>query len=442
MEDVGADSAVPNHAGPDSPMEGNEQNAGDVDDLKNLNGESTNSDPHTEEPGNSDAAAPADPTSVADNTLKRNRFFTLGNERGKPVNRALRGRTGQGRQELVRNRGGTKGSEEAVLRALRWLAEHQDPDGSWNFDHAGGTCDGRCNNPGNLKFAQNGATGMALLPFLGAGHTHMNGEFQSTVSKGLLYLVNSMQQTPKGSVLVDDGNMYSHGLAAITISEAYAMTQDGQLEEPAQQVLNYIMHAQDPSGGGWRYAARQRGDTSMVGWQIMALKSGSMAYLKIDPAVIRKAEEFLDSVQMDGGASYGYTGPGRRPATSAIGLLSRMYIGWSPSHPAVKRGAKQIAVWGPLPDNMYYNYYAAQVMFQHTRGKGAMWRKWNADMRTWLVDSQIKTGHETGSWFMATGHAGSGGRLYCTSLATMILEVYYRHMPILLESATASGFPD
>ena len=39
----------------------------------------------------------------------------------------------------------------------------------------------------------------------------------------------------------------------------------------------------------------------------MALKSGSMAYLKIDPAVIRKAEEFLDSVQMDGGASYGYT---------------------------------------------------------------------------------------------------------------------------------------
>jgi hypothetical protein len=34
-----------------------------------------------------------------------------------------------------------------------------------------------------------------------------------------------------------------------------------------------------------------------------------------------------------------------------------------------------------------------------------------------------------------------GGRLYCTSMATMILEVYYRHMPIYGKQAATEDFP-
>ena len=75
--------------------------------------------------------------------------------------------------------------------------------------------------------------------------------------------------------------MYSHGLAAITLCEAYAMTHDRKLMGPAQLSLNHIVYAQDPIGGGWRYAPRQPGDTSVVGWQLMALKSGHMAYLAV-----------------------------------------------------------------------------------------------------------------------------------------------------------------
>ena len=33
-----------------------------------------------------------------------------------------------------------------------------------------------------------------------------------------------------------------------------------------------------------------------------------------------------------------------------------------------------------------------------------------------------------------------GGRLYCTALATMILEVYYRHMPLYTDLSTKDKF--
>ena len=63
-------------------------------------------------------------------------------------------------------------------------------------------------------------------------------------------------------------------------------------------------------------------------------------------------------------------------------------------------------------------------------------------MRDGLVASQEKKGHAEGSWFIKGDHgAESGGRLYCTSLATMILEVYYRHMPIYKSQAAEEDFP-
>ena len=62
-------------------------------------------------------------------------------------------------------------------------------------------------------------------------------------------------------------------------------------------------------------------------------------------------------------------------------------------------------------------------------------------MRDWLVESQSQRGHENGSWHMSGGHSGQGGRLYCTSMATMILEVYYRHMPIYRKQAAEEDFP-
>lgn len=345
------------------------------------------------------------------------------------------------RAALVASAGGTPQSEAAVGLALRWLARHQLPDGGWNFDHRIGQCQGQCDHQGSLENARNGATGLALLPFLGAGQTHREGEYKDVVKRGLYFLVQNMKNNKQGGGdLADGGSMYSHGICAIVLSEAYAMTHDKELMLPAQMALNHIIYAQDPVGGGWRYSPRTPGDTSAVGWQLMALKSGHMAYLKVPQGTVIGASKFLDSVQMESGAKYGYTGPGPAPGTTAVGLLCRMYLGWKKDNAALQRGVEYLSTTGPSKGNMYYNYYATQIM-RHWGGDE--WDKWNKGMRDFLISEQSKQGHKEGSWFMDGGDhgAGVGGRIYCTAMATMILEVYYRHMPIYGESAAEEDFP-
>jgi hypothetical protein len=346
----------------------------------------------------------------------------------------LEGRSAAERARLVREAGGSEGSEAAVKRALMWLKRHQNPDGSWSFFHLGG----RCPCPGHGEFAQarNGATAIALLPFLGAGNTHKEGNYQKEVKAGLYFLLS--QQKSDGSLWEKQGHMYSHGLAAIVLCEAYAMTRDKALQAPAQAALEFTTYAQDPIGGGWRYQPREPGDTSVVGWQLMALKSGHMAGLYVNPGTVTGASRFLDSVQAEGGATYGYMGPGTKAATSSIGLLCRMYLGWNRDHPALSKGVARLDKSGPSPVNLYYNYYATQVMRHY---EGEPWETWNKRMRDWLVKQQDTSGHKEGSWYMGREHTDKGGRLYCTAMATMILEVYYRHLPIYRQTASEEEFP-
>ena len=355
---------------------------------------------------------------------------------------AMSGR-GKGRGRMVAEGGGNTASEQAVSLALEWLARHQLPDGSWSFDHTlCPDCRGQCRNPGDLAKAQNGATAMALLPFLGAGQTHMQGKYQKQVKAGLYYLVNKMAVDPSkgGSLYESGGSMYSHGLAAITLCEAWGMTQDRGLQVPAQLAVNFICWAQDPVAGGWRYAPRKGGDTSVVGWQIMALKSGHVSYLAVPPITIQNAYRYLDSVQANDGVNYGYSTPGKGQATTAIGLLCRMHLGWKKDNPILQRGVKWISDQGPSKTNAYYNYYATQVMRHY---EGELWDKWNNVMRDQLVNSQATAGHERGSWAQpGPGHTSrAGGRLYETSMSTMVLEVYYRHMPIYRTQSTEAAFP-
>ncbi|MCC9643074.1 hypothetical protein LOC71_12375 [Rhodopirellula sp. JC740] len=356
------------------------------------------------------------------------------------------------KKKLLREYGGSAASEAAVTEALKWLALHQAPNGGWTFQH-NLVCNGQCGNPGEPKRAAavNAATAMALLPFLGAGQTHYAGEFKNVVRAGLLFLVaNGKKGTVRGLPVLDlsesAGNgMYSHGLAAIVLSEAYAMTEDPALAVPTQQAINFIVTAQC-ADGGWRYRPREAsgGDTSVVGWQVMALKSAHMGHLIVPPQTINGSSLFLDKVQSNGGAMYGYQSPSTRvrPACTAAGLLCRMYLGWDKNHPGLQKGVKALVDIGVRKDNIYYDYYAAQVL-RHVGGPE--WDKFNTELRDWLVESQSQSGGSKGSWYFpnANNHTGpkEGGRLAATSFATMILEVYYRHMPLYAEQEDEDAFP-
>jgi hypothetical protein len=270
---------------------------------------------------------------------------------------------------------------------------------------------------------------------LGAGETLPTSRYRSVVDRGLYYLTGRMLATPHGGDL-QEGTMYAHGIATIALCEAYAMTEDNALRHPAQEAVNFICHAQHEAGG-WRYFPGQPGDATVTGWQWMALKSARLAGLEVPDDVIKRTEGFLDSLQTDGGAAYGYMAPGEDPSPTAIGLLLRMYQGWPQGDARLAQGVKRLEKWGPSRSDMYFNYYATQVL-HHYEGDG--WDAWNDTLRERLIATQSRRGHENGSWHFHDEHGDKGGRLYTTAMCIMILEVYYRHMPLYGRHAVQGGW--
>jgi hypothetical protein len=344
------------------------------------------------------------------------------------------GRTQAARARLVGQRGGTPESEDAVARGLAWLAAHQREDGSWRFNHHDGPCGGLCRDPGTVG-STTAATGLALLPFLGAGETTEQSQYKEVADKGLYYLVGRTLVTPHGGDL-QEGTMYAQGIAAIALCEAYAMKRDETLRPVAQLAIDFICHAQHPEGG-WRYFPGQPGDTTVFGWQLMALKSARLAGLSVPQPVLERAERFLDGVQSGDGAFYGYQKPDKSPTPTAVGLLSRMYYGWPQDDPRLAAGVAYLQKLRPSRTDVYFNYYATQVM-HHSEGPG--WPEWNREVRDRLVATQARRGHEHGSWYFHDENGKQGGRLYTTAMCVMILEVYYRHMPLYGQRAVEDNW--
>ncbi|HJS06030.1 MAG TPA: prenyltransferase/squalene oxidase repeat-containing protein [Pirellulales bacterium] len=357
------------------------------------------------------------------------------------LQRMFEGRDPRVRTQMVLAEGGTMYTEAAVAQGLYWLHRHQARDGHWSLDRFNrhGNCNGRCGGEGDGE-SDVGATALALLPFLGAGQTHTRGIYKETVERGLMWLLE--EQESNGDLRGDgQGRMYAHGIASIVLCEAYALSGDETLRAPAQRAIDFIVRAQHKSSGrnsgGWRYEPRQAGDTSVVGWQLMALRSGRMGGLHVPSGTFTQAGKFLDHVQHGRyGGLYSYQ-RGRTPDAAMIaeGLLCRQYLGWPARHRGLHEGVNHLlAEHLPSKDdpNIYYWYYGTQVM--HHLG-GEAWERWNNATREALVEMQERDGHEAGSWSPEGGAIGGhdvrvGGRIYMTALAICTLEVYYRHLPI------------
>jgi hypothetical protein len=353
--------------------------------------------------------------------------------RGLPLAGTFFGRSGATREFALRDGGGTKESEAAVTRGLQWLVRHQMADGRWLLD------DQRFKDKGSSANDIAG-TAFGLLPLLGAGKTHKaakDNPYDKPIEKGLLFLIRK-QDKRTGYF---GGGMYAHGLASIAVCEAYGLSQDPNLRRPAQMAINYIVNAQhDSPAGGWRYSPGEVGDTSVVGWQVMALKSAQMAGLDVPEVTMRKAQRFIDSVCVESNEGYKYLAKDNdaTPTMSAVGLLCRQYLqSWGPQNLRMIKGVdNHLKAVGPKPRDMYYSYYATQVM--HHFG-GQAWKDWNEKMRDGLLKEQDKGSNPiyNGSW-LSTGagpHIGAGGRLMHTSLCLLTLEVYYRHLPLYYREA-------
>jgi hypothetical protein len=351
------------------------------------------------------------------------------------------GRSGATKERMLTEGGGTAESEACVTAGLKWIARVQSNDGRWKLD-------GNFKNPGSQN--DTAGTAFGLLPLLAAGHTHRSGTkenvdpFAKPIERALKYLMR-IQNKKTGDF---GGGMYSHCLATIAMCEAYGMTQDPWLHLSAKKGVDYILYAQHDQGG-WRYNPKEAGDTSVTGWAVMALKSAKMGGIIVPDIAFRKAVNYFEnSVGDPNNEGYGYAGRGSTARMSAVGLLCRQYLqAWGPQNLRMIKGVKNhilpstLPEKGQKPNDMYFFYYATQVM--HHFG-GEEWRKWNLGMRDSLISTQLKNKDDParGSWDPSgDAFAGPGGRLMYTSLALLTLEVYYRHLPLYYREAGEKQTP-
>lgn len=328
------------------------------------------------------------------------------------------------REHLLKQYGGTKESEESVAKGLAWLVKQQKKDGAWAFDNGGD---------------QAAATGMALLPFLGAGFTHKAGKgntHQETVARGVAALLK--MQKADGTF---SANTYANAFAVIALCEALDRTGDkALLAKPGQASVDAIQKGQG-ANGSWGYKYGDEGDTSVVGWQVQALHAARICKdLKVDAKVLERAAKFLDTVasKPKGGEEaclFGYRQPGPRASLTAVGLLCRHHLsGWGLKSAGLRDGMTYLLKEHPPgekePFDVYYYYYATQVA--RARG-GDPWAKdWNPKMRDLLVSKQVNAKEKPdidGSWDKDGTWVGDHcGRLGTTAFAVLTLEVYYRHL--------------
>ena len=346
------------------------------------------------------------------------------------------GRTAAGRASSVSKFGGSTAGQDALLRALWWLAKVQNPDGSWG------------------KSQKEAMTGLAVLTFLAHGETNSSKHFGKNVKMGVKWLCEKVEGN-EGQILGRNNNggdgsvgrsVYSHALVAYALSEAKAMIGASQLEDAMNKAIKVIIKGQNPNGGFWyNYATSGPTNLSNASFNYQALKAAYAAGSDVPglyEAIEKSIKHLKDTCQETTWYYRSNSEHPRGPSMRAVGTLCLQLLGEPDCEEAQRIGKfienndMQYLVWkgdkkfnGPYAFPLYSWYYATQVMF-HRGGTG--WKNWNRKFQKLLLDNQFKDGHwESPSSIesMRFNMAGIDHQVYGTTLCALMLTVYYRYLP-------------
>ncbi|MHB8900701.1 MAG: carboxypeptidase regulatory-like domain-containing protein, partial [Thermoguttaceae bacterium] len=363
-------------------------------------------------------------------------------------------RTRSNRAGWIAEYGGTPQSEAAVDAALDWLARHQLPEGYWGPEGLAGGDHSRCTDAscsgvgGAYEAAQ---TGLALLAFQAGGHYDFNGNaYSPAVRRGLDWL--AARQRPGGGLLgthrpdqkgpFHQYYMYEHGIAAFALGEACAVARaegrqpDPRYLEALREAMAFLERMQHDDGG-WRYRPdrQQPSDTSVTGWQVLAIKTAQEAGMPVGDRCLARIGPFFDAHADESTGQTRYQGGSTSSeATTGVGMLARQFLLDQADSPMVDKAAAFLAglaerTWDTdarrRQHRDYYLWYNCTLAMFHAGGDP--WRRWNPIVRDALIDLQCSDGCRRGSWDPDDRWGSKGGRVYSTALAALCLEVYYRY---------------
>ncbi len=295
--------------------------------------------------------------------------------------------------------------KQSINRGLEFFAKTQNKDGSWGEA-----------NP-------TAGTALGLMSFMLQGHVPGEGKYGKHTAKAIDFIL-SVEKNGYFHHAKDRG-MYEHGLALLTLSEAWGQSKDKRIRPALIRAVNTTLNAQG-NDGGWRYAPHPppSSDTSCSAMQLVALASAREAGIAVPQKQIQLAVDYFVAceVRSTGGFSYqmaaGAPMGGAGFARTACSTLALMLSGQH-KHPATRGG---VAYLGASPDAVFENsggnhfyghYYAAQVMYQ---AGDKHFNKWYPKISKTLLARQ----NEDGSW----------GNPVNTGFAILTLGVPYRFLPI------------
>jgi hypothetical protein len=299
----------------------------------------------------------------------------------------------------------------ATDRAMEYMSSKQQPDGSWQRNHA--------------------VNALALLAFMGRGHVPGRGPFRDVLEKGKKHLL----ATQRNDGYISFGQMYEHGLATLALIEMYGNDPDPELEEKTRKAVDLILRCQAPQGG-WNYhPSPVNGDLSVSVMQIVAMRAANNAGLPVPEEKVKRAVQYLKAHTNGNGGGFGYNGPGAGPQTSAAGTLSMQLLG-EYNDPSVLRTLDYLASFRPTDTKWqaygaqyfyYFHYYAIQA---HYQAGGKHWNDWHPNVRELLLANQ----REDGSWDVPPGTAEApnvvgDNRIYWTAIASLVLDIYMHFLP-------------
>ncbi|NNE93345.1 MAG: prenyltransferase [Verrucomicrobiales bacterium] len=312
--------------------------------------------------------------------------------------------------------------ENAVEKALKYLAENQSSDGTYNDSYGRSV----------------GVVSLVGMAYLSAGYTPGYGEYSENLDRCIEYVLDG--QRSNGLLDRSDsghGLMYAHNIATLFLSEVSGMV-DEETQQKLDRVLSkatkLLLSAQAvPKNashrGGWRYKPDSRdSDLSCSGWALMALRSAKLNGAQVPDEAIKMAVEYVFRNHDKNSGRFGYTDPwGHSETLTGCGLLCLELCGYHGTPSTYKAGDFVLANRQRIVNNAheyYANYYNAQAMFQLG---GKYWEQY-AD---WMYTEYLPKQNANGSW-----SNGRNGGTYGTAMMVLSFTVPYRQLPIYQRDET------
>jgi hypothetical protein len=293
-------------------------------------------------------------------------------------------------------------TKKAVDKALKYLAEKQEADGSW----------------GNTAI-----TGFTILAFMANGHMPNQGDHGKVVARGVRYLCSTARDDGY-LVGARGGNMYCHGMAALALTQAYGMTGDEDVKKVTKRAIELIVKTQN-NEGGWRYDPSPTGaDISVTIMQVMALRGAKDAGIHVPDKVMDDAIKYVNRCydKRSGGYKYQPYGGAAGYARTAAGVCVLQLNGKFDAD-EIKSAVEYMEKTRDDRGHYWYgHYYACHAMNQVG---GELWENYYKRMR----DHLLRTQKATGEWYDTVREAAYGPA-YQTSIAVLILSVPTHYLPI------------